>query len=35
MLEEIINKFIQKPIGITELYYEADTQLHAYAMNMI
>jgi DNA-binding NtrC family response regulator len=35
MREEIINKFIQKPIGITELYYEADTQLHAYAMNMI
>ena len=35
MRKEIINKFIQKPIGITELYYEVDTQLHAYAMNMI
>lgn len=35
MREEIINKFIQKPIGMTELYYEVDTQLHAYAMNMI
>ena len=35
MRKEIINKFIQKPIGITELYYEVDSQLHAYAMNMI